>query len=64
MVSLRLILATVDLRYDPALIAGFLLVLNLAGTFVFALSGAMAGAQHRGPVGGPGPRASPQRRRD
>jgi uncharacterized membrane protein YeiH len=35
------------LRYDPAVIAGFLVVLDLAGTFVFALSGAMAGVRHR-----------------
>src|SRR5574339_1233697 len=35
------------LRYDPALIAGFLVVLDLAGTFVFALSGAMTGVRHR-----------------
>ena len=35
------------LRYDPALIAGWLVVLDLAGTFVFALSGAMAGIKHR-----------------
>jgi uncharacterized membrane protein YeiH len=35
------------LRYDPALIAGLLVVLDLAGTFVFALSGAMAGVKHR-----------------
>src|SRR6185295_511099 len=35
------------LRYDPALIAGFLVVLDLVGTFVFALSGAMSGVRHR-----------------
>jgi uncharacterized membrane protein YeiH len=35
------------LRYDPALIAGFLVYLDLAGTFVFALSGAMTGVRHR-----------------
>ena len=35
------------LRYDPELIAGLLLVLDLAGTFVFALSGAAAGVKHR-----------------
>jgi uncharacterized membrane protein YeiH len=35
------------LRYDPLLIAGFLVALDLAGTFVFALSGAMAGVRHR-----------------
>jgi uncharacterized membrane protein YeiH len=35
------------LPYDPALIAGSLLVLDLAGTFVFALSGAVAGVKHR-----------------
>jgi uncharacterized membrane protein YeiH len=35
------------LRYDPVLIAGFLVVLDLAGTFVFALSGAMSGVRHR-----------------
>jgi uncharacterized membrane protein YeiH len=35
------------LRYDPVLIAGFLVVLDLVGTFVFALSGAMAGVRHR-----------------
>jgi uncharacterized membrane protein YeiH len=35
------------LRYDPALIAGFLVVLDLTGTFVFALSGAMIGVRHR-----------------
>jgi uncharacterized membrane protein YeiH len=34
-------------RYDPALIAGLLLVLDLAGIFVFALSGAAAGVKHR-----------------
>jgi uncharacterized membrane protein YeiH len=34
-------------RYDPALMAGFLVGLDLAGTFVFALSGAMAGIRHR-----------------
>jgi uncharacterized membrane protein YeiH len=36
-----------QLRYDPALIATFLVVLDLAGTFVFALSGAMAGIKHQ-----------------
>jgi uncharacterized membrane protein YeiH len=36
-----------QLRYDPALLAGSLIVLDLAGTFVFALSGAMAGIKHR-----------------
>jgi uncharacterized membrane protein YeiH len=35
------------LRYDPALIGTFLVVLDLAGTFVFALSGAMSGIKHR-----------------
>jgi len=35
------------LRYDPALIAGLLVVLDLAGTFVFAISGAMTGIKHR-----------------
>ncbi|HEU4698429.1 MAG TPA: trimeric intracellular cation channel family protein [Gemmatimonadales bacterium] len=35
------------LRYDPALILGFIVVLDLAGTFVFALSGAMTGVRHR-----------------
>src|SRR6476661_790220 len=35
------------LHYDPAVIARFLVVLDLAGTFVFALSGAMAGIKHR-----------------
>ncbi len=35
------------LRYDPVLIAGFLVVLDLAGTFVFALSGGMSGVRHR-----------------
>ena len=35
------------LRYDPALFAGLLVVLDLAGTFVFALSGAMSGIKHR-----------------
>jgi uncharacterized membrane protein YeiH len=34
-------------RYDPALVATFLLVLDLCGTFVFALSGAMSGVKHR-----------------
>ena len=34
-------------QYDPALVATFLLVLDLCGTFVFALSGAMAGVKHR-----------------
>lgn len=34
-------------RYDPALIATFLQVLDLCGTFVFALSGAMSGVKHR-----------------
>jgi uncharacterized membrane protein YeiH len=35
------------LRYDPVLIAGSLVALDLAGTFVFALSGAMAGIRHK-----------------
>ncbi len=35
------------IRYDPFLVAGFLIVLDLAGTFVFALSGAMSGVRHR-----------------
>ncbi|HEX3275627.1 MAG TPA: trimeric intracellular cation channel family protein, partial [Gemmatimonadales bacterium] len=35
------------LRYDPALIAASLVILDLAGTFVFALSGAMTGVRHR-----------------
>lgn len=35
------------LRYDPVLIAGSLIALDLAGTFVFALSGAMAGIRHK-----------------
>jgi uncharacterized membrane protein YeiH len=35
------------LRYDPALIATALVVLDLAGTFVFALSGAVAAYKHR-----------------
>ncbi len=35
------------LRYDPALIAASLVVLDLVGTFVFALSGAMAGVKHK-----------------
>lgn len=35
------------LRYDPALMAGFLVVLDLAGTFVFAISGAMSGVRNR-----------------
>jgi uncharacterized membrane protein YeiH len=34
-------------RYDPALVATLLLVLDLCGTFVFALSGAMSGVKHR-----------------
>jgi uncharacterized membrane protein YeiH len=34
-------------RYDPAVLARFLVVLDLAGTFVFALSGAMTGVRHR-----------------
>jgi uncharacterized membrane protein YeiH len=34
-------------RYDPILIAGSLVALDLAGTFVFALSGAMAGIRHK-----------------
>ena len=34
-------------RYDPAVLARFLVVLDLAGTFVFALSGAMAGVRHQ-----------------
>jgi uncharacterized membrane protein YeiH len=36
-----------QLRYDPALIAGSLIVLDLAGTFVFALSGAVSAIKHR-----------------
>ena len=36
-----------QLRYDPALIAGSLTALDLAGTFVFALSGAMSAIKHR-----------------
>ena len=36
-----------QLRYDPALMANFLVVLDLAGTFVFAISGAMTGVRHR-----------------
>jgi uncharacterized membrane protein YeiH len=35
------------LRYDPALIAAFLVAFDLVGTFVFALSGAMTGVRHR-----------------
>jgi uncharacterized membrane protein YeiH len=35
------------LHYNPALFATFLVILDLAGTFVFALSGAMSGVQHR-----------------
>jgi uncharacterized membrane protein YeiH len=35
------------LRYDPVLFAGFLVALDLVGTFVFALSGAMSGVRHR-----------------
>lgn len=34
-------------RYDPTVVATFLLVLDLCGTFVFALSGAMSGVKHR-----------------
>jgi uncharacterized membrane protein YeiH len=34
-------------QYDPALVATFLMVLDLCGTFVFALSGAMAGVKRR-----------------
>ncbi len=34
-------------QYDPVLIVKSLVVLDLAGTFVFALSGAMAGVKHR-----------------
>jgi uncharacterized membrane protein YeiH len=34
-------------RYDPALITGSLIFLDLVGTFVFGLSGAMAGIRHR-----------------
>ena len=34
-------------RYDPVLIGTFLVVLDLAGTFVFAFSGAMSGIKHR-----------------
>jgi uncharacterized membrane protein YeiH len=33
--------------YDPALVATFLLVLDLCGTFVFAVSGAMSGVKRR-----------------
>jgi uncharacterized membrane protein YeiH len=33
--------------YDPAKFATILVVLDLTGTFVFALSGAMAGVKHR-----------------
>jgi uncharacterized membrane protein YeiH len=36
-----------QLPYDPALIGSFLVVLDLAGTFVFALSGAASGVKHR-----------------
>ena len=36
-----------QLRYDPALIVGVLVGLDLVGTFVFALSGAMAAITHR-----------------
>jgi len=36
-----------QLRYDPALVANFLVVLDLAGTFVFAISGAMTGVRHQ-----------------
>ena len=32
---------------DPVIIAGFLLAFDLLGTFVFALSGAVAGIRHR-----------------
>jgi uncharacterized membrane protein YeiH len=35
------------LPYDPALFAPFLVALDLAGTFVFALSGAASGVKHR-----------------
>jgi uncharacterized membrane protein YeiH len=35
-----------QLHYDPALMAGLLVILDLAGTFVFALSGGMAGVRH------------------
>ena len=40
-------LSAMPFPYDPELITGFLLFLDLAGTFVFALSGAMTGARHR-----------------
>ncbi len=33
--------------YDPALVVTFLMVIDLCGTFVFALSGAMSGVKHR-----------------
>ena len=33
-------------RYDPALLATFLVGLDLAGTFILALSGAMAAIKH------------------
>ena len=35
------------LHYNPAVFATFLVILDLAGTFVFALSGAMSGVHHR-----------------
>jgi uncharacterized membrane protein YeiH len=34
------------LPYDPTFFAGFLVLLDLAGTLVFALSGGMAGVRH------------------
>ena len=34
-------------HYDPAMLATFLVALDLAGTFIFALSGGMAGIKHR-----------------
>ena len=36
-----------SLRYDPAPMTTALVVLDLAGTFIFALSGGMAGIKHR-----------------
>ena len=38
--------AAVPPRYDPALLATFLVGLDLAGTFILALSGAMAAIKH------------------
>lgn len=35
------------MRYDPALVATFLLGLDLCGAFVFALNGAMSAVKHR-----------------